>query len=138
MTTTQHPLLSALKLVAMGFPLVIAPTVILGGWAAGIDLCPSRYVGLTCPGCGLGRASIALFSGDLLGAHFAHPLVLPCLFIVVWLHIWAAVTIYRPAHAAAFDPMRRLPTIFWLSFIFTLIFVWIGRSAGWLGLPPLA
>lgn len=40
-------------------------------------LCPSAaLLGLPCPGCGLTRATLALLSGDFVGAHQHHPLVL--------------------------------------------------------------
>ena len=41
----------------------------------GLASCPMRYVfGITCPGCGVTRAFVTAFSGDLSTAFFYHPL----------------------------------------------------------------
>ena len=118
-------------------PLFAPPAALLLGRTLGLELCLTRYIGWTCPGCGLGRASVALLSGDLQAAHQAHPLVVPCLVVFAWLYLWAAVTVFRPERAAAIDPTRRLPAPLWVGLGLLLVGVWIGRSAGWMSLPPL-
>lgn len=40
-----------------------------------LSLCPFKWIfGLPCPGCGLTRAFLSLFMGDIKGAFFYHPL----------------------------------------------------------------
>lgn len=128
---------SGWKLVRKSTPLVAAPLALMLGWLFGVELCPSRYMGWTCPGCGLGRASIALLSGDVWTAHQAHPLVVPCLVVVGWLYLWAVATVFLPERSAAIDPTRRLPAPIWLGLGLLLLLVWVGRSLAWTGLPPL-
>lgn len=47
--------------------------------------CPfRRFFGVSCPGCGIGRAHIALLHGDIHGAFAAHPLfwlAIPLIFL---------------------------------------------------------
>src|SRR5690606_41256618 len=46
--------------------------------ASGFPLCPSAGLfGLPCPGCGLTRATLLLFSGNLVESLAVHPLALP-------------------------------------------------------------
>ena len=124
-------------MVRKSTPLVVAPLAVVLGWLLGVDLCPTRYAGWTCPGCGLGRASIALLSGDVSAAHQAHPLVIPCLAVVGWLYLWAVASVFWPARSAAIDPTRRLPGPFWVAFALLLVVIWVGRNLGWAWLPPL-
>jgi hypothetical protein len=62
--------------------------------AVGAPLCPTAALfGVPCPGCGLTRATLALFQGDLGAAFGLHPLVLVLAPIYV-LGIGAAVVAY--------------------------------------------
>ena len=70
-------------------PLLIAALAILGiVLFSSIDLCIFRRVtGLPCPSCGITRAYIYLFTGDIRGAFWMHPLfpivpVIAVLFLV--------------------------------------------------------
>ena len=56
---------------------VIAAILILGAIAvfSSVDLCVFRRItGLPCPSCGMTRAYISLFKGDISGAFLMHPL----------------------------------------------------------------
>lgn len=51
------------------------------------SLCPVHYLGLPCPGCGLGRSLAYLFRGHLYASFLTHPLGLPAAIILGW-RIW--------------------------------------------------
>ncbi len=48
--------------------------------------CPIRFLtGISCPGCGISRALIALLKGDVASAFYYHPLFwLPMVIVVLW------------------------------------------------------
>jgi len=77
----------------VGVSLAVATTGL--GDDNGTVLCPfRRCTGVTCPGCGLTRATGALARGNLASAHSHHPLVLPILIqLAVGLLLWT----FQPA-----------------------------------------
>jgi hypothetical protein len=59
-------------------------------------VCPlAGAAGVPCPGCGLGRASLALLHGDFAAAHAAHPLVLLLAPLFAGYGAWLAIEYVR-------------------------------------------
>lgn len=47
--------------------------------------CPFKaHFGLDCPGCGLQRAVLALFRGDLISSFKLYPAAIPLIFVVLF------------------------------------------------------
>jgi len=103
-------------------------------------LCPTAFfLGIPCPGCGLTRATLALFHGDFRGALRLHPLVF-VLTPLFGLALGAALRDYvRGPRAGA-----RQPPAWWTgrtgialaSALFVLVLgVWALRFAGYFGGP---
>ena len=109
----------------------------LFGWSTGFELCPTRYLGFSCPGCGLGRATLALFLGDVVAAHRLHPLVIPCLGLFTWLYLWAGAQLLNLSFTERIDPRERIPKPVWIGMAGLLLALWIARYAGWFGLPAV-
>src|SRR5215212_6648429 len=73
---TRHPLLDTGRPLGRAVRLLLVAGALAGAIVAKIPLCP--FAILTrhpCPGCGLTRASVALFRGHLAEAAHFHPLV---------------------------------------------------------------
>ncbi|MBQ3064986.1 MAG: DUF2752 domain-containing protein [Clostridia bacterium] len=78
--------------------LLLAVCVLLAFWVLGGRLCIfARITGYPCPGCGMTRAVLAVFRGDLGAAFSHHPLwvTLPVI----------ALLLLRAVFPAAFDRM---------------------------------
>jgi hypothetical protein len=102
-----------------------------------VPLCPFALVtGRPCPGCGLGRATLALFAGDLGAAVHAHPLA-PVLspLILGGLAYNAAVYVRRGRWGAAEGLQGRALTAVVAVLFALLIGVWLARFLGFFGGP---
>lgn len=63
--------------------------------ASGLYKCPLKlFFGIPCPLCGITRAFFALFSGDIAGAFYYHPLW-PLILVAIILFILNALGIIR-------------------------------------------
>jgi Protein of unknown function (DUF2752) len=103
-------------------------------------LCPmASSFGIPCPGCGLTRATLALFHGDLRAALHFHPLVWLLAPLFIGFVGSAVVDLLR-------DPTRprRTPLIRWnnrwlsiatLCVLVLMLGVWLARFAGYFGGP---
>lgn len=52
--------------------------------------CPlKKYLGITCPGCGMQRSFIALLNGDIKSSFMLHPVTIPLIafFLYAVLHL---------------------------------------------------
>jgi hypothetical protein len=114
-------------------------------WTTGA-LCPfALATGTPCPGCGLGRATIALVTGHPAEAFHFHPLVfvvLPALFVFLT---------FPPAHHRRSPPRGQAPVtpsaasqglgagklrlLFSVAILVAVFGVWIARFAGAFGGP---
>jgi hypothetical protein len=93
-------------------------------------LCPTRLAfGVPCPGCGLTRATIALFSGEVAHAHAFHPLVLVILPVFGWALLRLTLVSAGLLSSDSWDPLARLPRAVWIVFAIALSAIWIGRLA---------
>ena len=111
-------------------PLLLVAAALWSGLAA----CPNRAMtGVPCPGCGLTRATLALFSGDLMGALHWHPLVPLLLPIFGFLIVRSMLAGAGLIGASAWQV--RLPNWAFVSFAVLVIGVWVVRLAGYLGGP---
>ncbi len=119
-------------------------TLLLSAFAVAVHsdlpLCPmASSFGIPCPGCGLTRATLAIFHGDVRGALRLHPLV--------WL---LAPLFVGFVGVATFDlvrgpaPSPRKPRVDWTSrkmnvaavaLLVLTLSVWLARFGGYLGGP---
>jgi len=101
----------------------LAVAALLCAWWAAGTICPfALLAGVPCPGCGLGRATIALLAGHPSEAFHFHPLVfvaLPAMFVFLR---------FPPARIAA-------RTIAAAAILFAVLGVWIARFGGAFGGP---
>lgn len=119
-------------------------TLLLGAFAIAVHtdfpLCPmASSFGIPCPGCGLTRATLALFRGDVRGALQLHPLV--WLLAPLFVSFVGAATLELVRGPT---PRPRKPRINWTSRSMNLaatallvltLSVWLARFAGYLGGP---
>jgi hypothetical protein len=102
-----------------------------------VPLCPFALVTrVPCPACGLGRATLALASGDLGEALHAHPLAPIVSPIVVVAVITGALGYVRRGAFGGVDAVRTraVSGLAWLV-IAALLTVWIARFFGLFGGP---
>ncbi|MEE2829199.1 MAG: DUF2752 domain-containing protein [Myxococcota bacterium] len=125
------------KFLKAGLFLFALPSVVLLGKALNIELCVTRYFNFSCPGCGLGRASLALFSGDLATSWAMHPLAPMALVLLSWFALWVALEILGLPVARRIDPQRLVPSRVWMIIGLLFLLFWLARFGPWLGLPPL-
>jgi hypothetical protein len=115
----------------------------LGVLAIGLLFIPVRFcpfalvLHVPCPGCGMGRAALALMHGDVLGALRMHPLSIP---VFAWLGWFAGVPLVRyVVHGDAWDPATASSSKWFeigaVALLMLLIGVWIARFLGALGGP---
>jgi hypothetical protein len=86
--------------------------------------CPFRLLmGVSCPGCGMGRALVHAFRGDLATSFHFHPLGLPLLALwTAWL-AWGALNLVRGREFSdGFLPALRRPAVSWglLALVFAV------------------
>jgi hypothetical protein len=114
--------------------LVISPLLVAA--VTGFTVCPTAgLLGIPCPGCGLGRATLAALQGHFREAFAWHPLfflVSPLYVGLIGLLLWQFV-------ADRALPLRQIPdrwvTLSALVLGVLLITVWIARMLGALGGP---
>jgi hypothetical protein len=110
--------------------LALAAVVIALSVVFDFPFCPfAALAGIPCPGCGLGRATLALLRGDLHAALHLHPLVL----VAVPAMVVAAAT-----HFGHVTVNRRASTLLTASagvLVVALFIVWGVRFTGGLGGP---
>jgi hypothetical protein len=96
---------------------------------AGFPLCPvGSLAGVPCPGCGLGRAAIALVRGEwaeALSLHPAAPIALPALFALATAQATAAIA---QKHARALSRAAA-------ALLVLLVAIWLARFLGAFGGP---
>ena len=100
--------------------------------AAEFTVCPSGALGVPCPGCGLTRATIALFTGDLAAATALNPLALVVCPLLAGTFAYAAGR-YIVTGRVATDRWPAAPILV-LSMI-ALTVVWAARWLGYFGGP---
>jgi hypothetical protein len=107
---------------------------------ADFPLCPlAGSFGIPCPGCGLTRATLALFHGDLRGALHIHPLVLlitPLVAVVAGATAWNLLRAptAKPSPQLIFSNGRTMTALATILLALTLG-VWLARFAGFFGGP---
>ena len=126
-------------------PLRIAlVALLLGAFALAVHsdfpLCPlASSLGIPCPGCGLTRATLALFHGDLRGALRLHPLVWLLTPLFVGFVGTATLDLIRgPARRerpARIDWTSRGMGIAATTLLALTLSVWLARFAGYFGGP---
>jgi hypothetical protein len=106
-----------------------------------VPVCPTAtFLGIPCPGCGLTRATLALFRGDFSTALRFHPLVflLSPLFAYLalnaaWGYVRGPVAIQTPRERTFWT--SRFTTIAASAVIALMLVVWIARFFGAFGGP---
>ena len=106
-------------------------------WAATVFefvLCPFRLMfGFSCPGCGLTRASLAMFQGDwsrMWSLHPLAPVLFPLLGIVLGNLFLQALGITKT------DLLNYIPNSVGIVFLVVLLGLWIVRLTGFYGCVP--
>jgi len=106
-----------------------------------LPLCPTAALfGVPCPGCGLTRATLALFHGDLRRALQLHPLVLLISPIFMWAVTSAALGYMRGPRPSAKPNLNpwlasRLATVLAFGLLSATLGVWGARFLGYFGGP---
>lgn len=102
-----------------------------------LPICPSKIMlGVPCPGCGLTRATEALFQGDLLGMLVYHPLA-PIVAPVAIFGVVRTVLVYGGAlRSDQADWLNRVPRNVWTGIGLALVGLWSARALGLLGGLP--
>jgi hypothetical protein len=67
--------------------LILAAAAPVSLWQTLPPICPSRLLGLRCPGCGITRALALLLHGQYREAQATNPRVLPVAALLLWLAI---------------------------------------------------
>lgn len=114
------------------------PLIVLGIIAV-IDfpICPTRLgLGVPCPGCGLTRASVALFHFDFAGVWHFHPLAPILTPLVAWSFGKPVLLELGLLKAEWVSRLPRPPQAFWWIVGIAMLVLWIGRLAGYLGGHP--
>ena len=129
-----HAVSSGFALVGWLLAPVLALLVATEASRLGLVLCPFRLIThLPCPGCGMTRALLALFHGDLHSALTIHPL---SPFAAALLSGWwvnnLLLALGRPKAVNVPDAVTRL---WWVALMIALV-LWIARLAGHLGPTP--
>jgi hypothetical protein len=113
---------------------VISPLV--AGAATGVTLCPTAGLfGIPCPGCGLGRATLAALSGHFAEAMRYHPLffVVSPIYLFLLLSLgWQFVTGNAPRWPRLPERLLLVATV---GLGVALVAVWALRLLGALGGP---
>ncbi len=103
-----------------------------------LPLCPARALfGVPCPGCGLTRATRAMFSLDVAGVWSAHPMAPVVTPMVAWTLLRLPLVYWGVIDRRQWDLFRWLPPWFWKAFLALFLGVWIARLASGLHPDPL-
>ena len=106
---------------ALGIAAILLSLYLFSG-----SFCPiASLIKLPCPGCGLGRATLAVLHGDIHEAHRFHALVIPA---------WLLGLYATFQHIRQLDETRLSAAIFNLA---TTLFIayWLCRFLGYFGGP---
>jgi glucan phosphoethanolaminetransferase (alkaline phosphatase superfamily) len=107
--------------------------------AAEVPVCPTAlFFGVPCPGCGLTRATLALFRGDLREAFALHPLapILGPLFLgALGKVLFDFVRGPTPKAARPSFWTKPAGTLVAVLLLVAVVGVWLARFAGHLGGP---
>ena len=106
-------------------------------WAATVFefiLCPFRLMfGFSCPGCGLTRATIAMFQGDwgkMWDLHPLAPVLLPLVALVLGNLCLQALGVTK------IDLLNYIPNGVSIVIVVLLLGLWIARLSGFYGCVP--
>jgi hypothetical protein len=103
-----------------------------------IPVCPTATLfGIPCPGCGLTRATLALFRGDVATALHFHPLVFVLTPLVVGLTLNSAYEYVRGPRQLAQRELVTSRATSWLAAVLLvgMLGVWGARFLGYFGGP---
>ena len=105
------------------------------GIAFEVPICPFRLCfGVSCPGCGLTRGSLALLEGDWEHMFLCHPLTPILLPMVAIILLWALL---KPYHNKRLGVLySKLGSAGALILLFLILGVWILRLTGVYGTLP--
>ena len=117
---------------------MIAASAVGAVIALRIPVCPTATLfGIPCPGCGLTRATLALFRGDVATALHFHPLVFVLTPLVVGLTLNTAYEYVRGPRPTARPELVTSRTTSWLAafLLAGMLGVWGARFLGYFGGP---
>jgi len=116
----------------------LVPLSVLGLLIAfDLPVCPSRIVlGIPCPGCGLTRATEAMFVGNFAVMLRMHPLA-PIIAPVAVFSIGRTIAVSAGfLGTGSLDPLGRIPSWVWGIVGIVLIGLWVARMFGLFGGLP--
>jgi hypothetical protein len=118
--------LLAILAIVVGYAVYLIPSLFEVQGVEGF--CLFREVsGIPCPGCGMGKASTMLFSGNISGSLLIHPLALPFAFGAFLSIIWLTVDVLkkRTSLLRLLRTNMKRPYIIIMSFVILTIWFWI-------------
>ncbi len=133
----RHPLLDTSRPLGRAVRLFATFGALFGLMTIGVPLCPFAIVTRhPCPGCGLTRATISLFHGDIHAAAHMHPLVFvvtPVIAVAFSYNAYAYVL--RGQWFASEGLKSRFITAAWIVLGVAMVALWIARFFGAFGGP---
>jgi hypothetical protein len=110
--------------------LLLAAGAVLAAVKFHVPLCPfAAFLGVPCPGCGLGRATLSILRGDLTAALALHPLVLVATPGAI------ALALHATSRRHASQSRERLVAVCSAALLVLMLAVWVSRFAGAFGGP---
>lgn len=115
--------LLAIGLITGGYAFYLLPQYLSIGGVKGFCMFRS-LTGISCPGCGMGKASLLISQGDYLDAFLMNPLAIPFVFAAISAIIWLTLDLIRKKET--FLPLlsRNLKWPYFLVLLAIIVGVW--------------
>lgn len=119
------------------FNTIIAILAIMGGYLAllfmdyrhtheHISSCPFKLLtGIPCPGCGMGRATLALFAGDISQSFYYNILCIPLSIIILISLCWLFYDLLRGRESFFKTVRRPIQLKYQIPIFILLLITWI-------------
>lgn len=81
--------------------------------------------GISCPGCGMGRASMLLAEGKFYEAFLMHPLAIPFTLFAMVAIAWIITDIFRKKETFLPLLMQKMNWPYFIALIVVIVGVWV-------------